>query len=100
MYISEVTLDDLLRSVLNRLIRSKRKIKPTKGPATEVIGALLELKKPRARLSRTETKGTVFSCLGETLWYLSRNNDLDFIQYYIPDYRLFSDDGKTIYGGY
>jgi thymidylate synthase len=61
---------------------------------------LLELQHPRARLSRTETRGRPFSCLGEYLWYLSGGNRLEFIRYYIPAYDKETEDGKTIYGGY
>ena len=61
---------------------------------------LLELNHPRARLSRSETRGRPFSCLGEFLWYLSRDNKLDFIRYYIPAYEKETEDGETIYGAY
>src|SRR5690606_18825384 len=36
----------------------------------------------------------------ELLWYLSGSNKLDFICYYLRHYKKFSDDGKTIHGGY
>jgi thymidylate synthase len=100
MYIAEKTLDDVLRAVLSKLLRSKNRIRPTKGSATELTGVLLKITQPRARLSRSEMKGTLFSCLGELLWYLARTNDLKLISYYLPDYKQFSDDGKTVYGGY
>jgi len=102
MYLSAETLDDLLFKLYRRLLRKRgaSDINPTKGAATEINGALLQIKNPRARLSRTEKKGTLFSCLGEFLWYLAATNKLDFIQYYIPGYEAFSDDGKTIYGAY
>lgn len=100
MYISAPTLDDLLRRIYEKLLKSKNHIVPTKGPATELIGVLLNISDPRARLSRTEKKGTVFSCLGELLWYLAGTNSASFISYYLPDYIKHSDDGKTIYGGY
>lgn len=104
MYLSDATLDDLLRKVFKRLIDCKNVINPSRsnelGPATELTGALLQLTNPRARLSRTEKKGTVFSGLGELLWYFSKSNDLDFISYYIRQYKNESDDGKTVYGGY
>lgn len=32
----------------------------------------------------------MFSCLGETLWYLSGSDQLDIIEYYIKGYRRFS----------
>ena len=49
------------------------------------------MRKPRARVSRTEQRATLFTCLGETLWYLSGSDRLDAIEYYIPNYRSFSD---------
>jgi thymidylate synthase len=100
MYIEEETLDDLLRAVLSRLLKSRNRIRPTKGSATELTGVLLKITNPRARLSRTEIKGTLFSCLGELFWYLAKTNDLGFISYYLRHYKKFSDDGKTIYGAY
>jgi thymidylate synthase len=100
MYVSQETLDDLLRAVFRRLLRTPHRVKSSKGHNREVSGVLLEVKNPIARLSRTETKGTVFSCLGETLWYLSGSDSLDFIVWYVPLYRQFSDDKRTLYGAY
>lgn len=97
---SAATLDDLLRRVIEHLLSSKNRIEPTKGPATELAGVLLQITNPRARLSRTEAKGTLFSCLGELLWYLAGTNSLAFISYYLPHYKKFSDDGRTVWGGY
>lgn len=100
MYISEETLDDLMRSALSIIIDKGTRITATKGSSLELTGVLLELTNPRARLSRTETKGTLFSCLGEFFWYLSGDNSLEFIKYYIPIYEKFSDNGKTLHGAY
>ena len=60
---------------------------------------LLEIANPRARISRTETRGKLFSCLGELCWYLAGRKDLAFIKYYIPKYREFAEDGE-VFGGY
>jgi len=100
MYISAPTLDDLLMRVYKKLLVSKNSVKPTRGKIMEETGALLEIKNPRARLSRTESRGKIFSCLGELLWYLAGTKDLEYICYYIPRYRGESEDEKTIYGGY
>jgi len=100
MYIKASTLDDLLRGVYKKLLASNKRAKPSRGVILEETGVLLELKNPRARLSRTESRGKVFSCLGELLWYLAGTNDLEFIGYYILGYKENSEDGKTIYGGY
>lgn len=96
---SFATLDDLLRGVFEEIISTGVDIAPSKGPATELAGVLLELQNPRARLSRTETRGKPFSCLGELCWYLSGRDDLNLIEYYIPAYRHFSDEGH-IFGAY
>lgn len=100
MFITEETLDDLLRRVFNKLLPSKNRINPTRKEAREEIGVLLQITNPRARLSRTEKKGKLFSSLGELLWYLAGTNALRFISYYVPPYKEESEDGRTIYGGY
>ena len=94
------TLDDLCRKLFPKLLTGGFVITPTRGRARERCGVLLELTKPRARLSRTETRGRPFSCLGELLWYLSGDNRLDFIRYYIEAYNEETGDGDSIYGGY
>ena len=100
MFISAKTLDDLLRQTFTRLIKQGVSVTSTRGISSELIGVMLELKNPRARLSRTETKGKVFSGLAELLWYLSGSNELAFIGYYLTKYKSESDDGLTIFGGY
>jgi len=100
MYITAKTLDDLLLRVFKRLLNDRRTVNASKGDFSEQIGAVLKLSNPRARLSRTETRGRVFSCLGECLWYLSATDRLDFVQYYIKDYDKYSDDKQTLYGAY
>lgn len=97
-YFSAATIDDLMRSVMKQVQRGAC-IGPSKGAARELLGAMLELTNPRARLSRTESRGKLFSCLGELCWYLAGSNKLDFIAYYISEYRKFA-DGDRIYGGY
>ena len=93
------TLDDLMRSVIEEIIAQGEEIRPSRGKAKELRSVLLELKNPRARLSRTETRGKALSCLGELCWYLAKSNDLDFISYYLPKYRE-SADGDMINGAY
>ena len=98
-YLHAKTLDDLMRSVFQQILCYGEQIKPSKGPARELAGMLLELENPRARLSRTQTRGKPLSCLGELCWYLAKRNDLSFIEYYIPEYVKYADEG-VIYGGY
>jgi thymidylate synthase len=87
MYIEGETLDDLLRASLYAVMARGHRIAPTKGNARELIGVTLRLANPLARFSRNESRGVLFSALGETLWYLSGSDDFDVIEYYIPRYR-------------
>ncbi len=98
-YFTGATLDDVMHHVFKSVLSDGDRITPTKGPAIELRGVLLEITNPRARLSRTETRGKPFSCLGELCWYLARSDQLDFIAYYIPDYDKYA-DGATIFGAY
>ena len=100
MKIKAKTLDDLNLKVFKQLIKSGKQIQPTKGCAREKIGVLLVLNNPRARLSHTESRSRIYSCLGELLWYLAGSKDLDFIKYYIPHYDKFTDSEDSVYGAY
>lgn len=100
MYLSAETLDDLLHGVLERLLRRRSVIGTSRGATVEMLGVLLKLRNPRARLSHTEGKGTIFSCLGELLWYLAGSRQLKFMTYYLRQYGKNSDDGETVHGAY
>ncbi len=106
MSLSEPTLDDLMHSVLQELLKRPFSVTSSRsvehGPSSEIMAAMLHLQNPRCRLSRAETKGTVFSALGELLWYLSSTSDVSFITYYIAQYEKEKEtkDATTIYGGY
>ncbi len=97
--ITEGSVDDLLMHVLPLLLESKESIRPTKGRATELRAADLNLTNPRARLSRSETRGRLFSCLGELCWYLSGSDRRDAIAYYISHYANLG-KGDAVPGAY
>jgi thymidylate synthase len=101
MEIIAETLDDALLRLYPELLSGKSKVVASRGENTEILGVLIEIERARARLSRSETRGRSFSSLGELLWYLTRDNRLDFIERYIPRYRKESEDGgNAVYGGY
>lgn len=93
------TLDDVLLELYPALLGAST-VRTTRGETTELIATQIEIKNPRARLSRSETRGKMFSALGELLWYLTRDNQLDFISRYVSRYKDETEDGKTIFGGY
>jgi thymidylate synthase len=98
-YFSGPTVDDVMHDVFEAIQSRGCRISPGKGPAAELVGTLIEVTNPRARLSRTEERGRPFGCLGELCWYLAGSNSLDFISYYLPKYEK-SADGNIIFGGY
>lgn len=98
-YFQGQTIDDVMYRVFDAILSDGEHITPSKGRAAELRGVLLEITDPRARLSRTETRGKPFSCLGELCWYLAGSNDVEFISYYIPDYHRFADE-NVIFGAY
>jgi thymidylate synthase len=100
MHLKAATLDDLLEQAFRLLLKSKMGVVASKGSTVEVHGIVLELSRPRARLSRTNTKGHVFSGFGEFLWYISANNRLDQIQYYISRYDQWAEADGTLWGAY
>jgi thymidylate synthase len=55
------TLDDAIGMILEELLRNGEPVTPSKGATLEIAGALVEISNPRARLSRTETRGRPFS---------------------------------------
>jgi len=92
--ISANTVDDLLRSVVEKVRACGRSISPSKGGAKELLGVLVELRDPRARMSVTETRGKIFSCLGELFWYLSASDQPEFIAHYISAYDHLAINGR------
>ena len=98
-FYSGPTLDDVLRWTYETILLEGEQIHPTKGPAKELTGVVLEISNPLARISQTEIRGRPFSCLGELCWYLSKTNKLDFIEYYVREYRNYA-DGAEVVGGY
>ena len=93
------TLDDLMRSIIGEILDSGQRIVATKGSMRELFSVMLELKNPRARLSRTETRGKPFSCLGELCWYLAGTDDINYITYYLHDYEDYR-EGDVVYAAY
>ena len=91
--------DDALHFLLKTILDGGHKTVSSRGSNTELNGIAVEILNPRSRLSQTESRGRLFSCLGELCWYLAGSDDVDFIAYYIPRYQRESEDGR-IFGAY
>lgn len=93
-------IDDLLKELHADILTNGVRINPTKGANLEILGASLILTDPIRRVSRTESRSKIISCLGEFLWYLTGDNDLSFIGRYIPNYKDYAEDDGKVHGGY
>lgn len=100
MFLRAAILDDLLKQVFGEVLQRGTVETGNRGRNLEVLGAALQLDNPRARLSRTETKGRPFSALAELLWYLSGSDRLEFIERYIPSYAKEAEADGRIHGAY
>lgn len=99
---SEDSLDDLMRAVFRQLLngRGNFQVESSKGKSTEIFGAILELKNPRARLSRSFSRAKAFSPLGELFWYISGSDEVSFIEHYIQNYGNLIKDKVKANGAY
>lgn len=100
MYRKAATLDDILAQIYPAILKSKTRLTATKGSNSEISGVCLELSQPRARLSRTEAKGTIYSCMGEFLWYAAKSNDVNHMAYYLRRYTNYAEPDGTVWGAY
>jgi thymidylate synthase len=93
------TIDDLQRRALELILEKGATANPSRGSNRELEAVTLELTNPQARLSRSQTRGRVFSAIGELAWYLAGSDSTNFISYYIPAYRDDDENGR-INGAY
>lgn len=93
--VQQETLDDAMNTVFKALRENGELIQPRKGQAREIIGASVEIADPRSRVSRSQTRGRIFSALGELLWYLTGTDDVEMISHYIPAYKSSAHEGRV-----
>lgn len=79
-------LDDVLNDLYEALLKDGVHNTSTNGGSLEFLGVTLRIAKPRARLSRSQTRARPFSALGELLWYLSGSDEAAAVGPYIPYY--------------
>lgn len=79
-------LDDILNDLYEALLKDGVHNTSTNGGSLEFLGVTLRIAKPRARLSRSQTRARPFSALGELMWYLSGSDKASFVGPYIPFY--------------
>ncbi|WP_313327616.1 thymidylate synthase [Enterobacter oligotrophicus] len=100
MEIEKNTIDDVMRTVFENILSDGVTVETTRGPTKEILGTHIILNNPICRISRTESRGKIFTCLGELMWYLSGSDDVESIRYYISKYQDSAESDGTINGAY
>ncbi len=100
MFIQSDTIDDLMRRCHQNILEHGIRQRASRGDFTGIQGVLLELTNPISRISRTETRGKIISCIGELIWILSGSNSLHSIAPYFQHYAEESEDNTTVNGAY
>lgn len=65
----------------------------------EILGMNMTLANPRQRLVLAYPQSTPFLC-AEILWILAGFNSVEYLEFWNPKMRDFSDDGEWFYGAY
>ncbi|MFY8299460.1 thymidylate synthase [Pseudoalteromonas sp. SS15] len=99
-HIEGASVDDILHDTFDLLRNKGSKHEATKGVFIEYDSCLITLTNPVARLSRTDIKQTIYSCLGEFFWYLSGSQASEFISYYLKDYKNYAESDGNVHGAY
>lgn len=100
LFVEADCIDDLIKEVHTSILSKGVRVTASKGDTLEILGVSLVLTNPIKRISRTESRSKIISCLGEFLWYLTGDNTLSFISHYIPLYKKFAEDNGRVHGGY
>ena len=98
MRIEAATVDDVLRKAYEAIVDSGSETTSTRGKNREIVAVQILISEARARVSRTEARATLYSALGELLWYLAKSDAIGFIEYYAPKYakHVTVEDGRVV----
>jgi thymidylate synthase len=98
LHIKAEGIDEAYRALICKLIKDPDFVDtPRNGPMNEVLSASIEIANPRKRVLQSKARGVSLRYLaGETAFYLSGSESLDFIAHYAAFWRKISDDGMTV----
>lgn len=100
MYVEKNSLDDIIHELLTTIKNDGSDQTNSKGKNKEIIGVYVKLTNPLNRISTSFAKSIFVSPIGEFLWYMSGSNKLNFIEYYIDEYKKASNDQNILNGAY
>lgn len=97
-----MTIDSVWMEWFNMLSESPQNAQSRDGDVIgEVVNAVTIIDDPtRCFMQNSIRKLPMRYCIGELLWYLSRNKKLDAIRLYTKAWDRMSDDGETVNSNY
>lgn len=95
-----ISLDDLLYATYSKILTDGVDVKGKRGDFKELINFSATLLNPRVRTSMSLHRKLVQSKFAEFAWYLSKDNDRDYIRPYISAYALEEQEKNKIIGAY
>lgn len=94
------SLDDLLNNTYREIIECGEQVNSKRGSNIEITQFAATLLNPRIRTSMSLDRRLVKSKFAEFAWYLSKDQDKDFITPYIRPYSREEQQGNKILGAY
>ncbi len=94
------SLDDLLYATYSEILKNGYEIDSKRGKNKELINYSATLINPRVRTSMSLDRKLVKSKFAEFAWYLSKEDNKDYIKPYIAAYELEEQKNNKILGAY
>ncbi len=94
------SLDDLLNNTYHEIIECGVRVNSKRGPNIEITQFAATLLNPKIRTSMSLDRKLVKSKFAEFAWYLSKDQDKDFITPYILPYSQEEQQNNKILGAY
>ncbi len=93
------SVDEIQHWILGSILDCGEETEPRGMKTLEIYPVIFTLLNPRRRcITNSERKWSFPLALGEFCWHLSASDELDFIEFYAPQWRNFAEDNATIRG--
>lgn len=100
-YISGRDVVDAISTSISRIWEHGELIAPRDNITKEILHATVVIRNPLNRLYIIPGRNdNIFAKIAETIWTLQGRDDIDWLSWYLPRAKDFSDDGRTWRGAY
>jgi len=96
-----LSVNEAFNDLVSKIFHVGMELSPRGLKSKEILCPRVEIVDPTCRyVTNLKRMTDLIYAFGEFFWYLSADNTLDFISYYAPSIRRFSDDGETLNSAY